>query len=118
MYLVACCLQDLFAPTYPSYPPVAGWQTGPSHGFGFNMQYNTPRVFSILIRIVYLPNNIDLSHHSLQMLVVLQPMQTFPQSFQSSNPFDLSNEASSAQAPTVRLILKKFQQCSEQLNSN
>lgn len=63
--------QDLFAPTYPSYPPVAGWQTGPPHGFGFNMQYNTPR-----------------------------PMQTFPQSLQSSNPFDLSNEASSVQAST------------------
>ncbi|KAI8570988.1 hypothetical protein RHMOL_Rhmol01G0082000 [Rhododendron molle] len=62
--------QDLFAPTYPSYAPLPGWQTGPPHGFGFNMQYNTP-----------------------------MPMQTFPQSSQSTNPFDLNNEASSVQAP-------------------
>ncbi|KAL6974365.1 hypothetical protein U1Q18_028547 [Sarracenia purpurea var. burkii] len=66
--------EDLFAPTYPTYPssaPFPVWQTGPSHGFGFNMQYNTG-----------------------------MPMQTFPQSSKPANPFDLNNEISTVQAPT------------------
>ena len=36
---IVICLQDLFAPTYPSSAPYPGWQTGPPQGYGFNMQY-------------------------------------------------------------------------------
>lgn len=33
-------VQDLFAATYPSFPAAfPGWQTGPSRGMGFAMQY-------------------------------------------------------------------------------
>ncbi|XP_052198979.1 probable ADP-ribosylation factor GTPase-activating protein AGD14 [Diospyros lotus] len=62
--------EDLFTASYPSSVPLPGWQRGPPHGFGFNMQYNAV------------------------------PMQTFTQSSRSVNPFDLSNETSQIQAPT------------------
>uniref|UniRef100_A0A5B7AP74 Putative ADP-ribosylation factor GTPase-activating protein AGD14 isoform X1 n=1 Tax=Davidia involucrata TaxID=16924 RepID=A0A5B7AP74_DAVIN len=64
--------QDLFTATYSSAPvPVPGWQTGFPYGFGFPMQYNTA-----------------------------MPLPTFPQSSRSTNPFDLNNETSPAQAST------------------
>lgn len=38
-------LQDLFAATYqPISMQVPGWQTGPPHGMGFHLQYNTAAV--------------------------------------------------------------------------
>ncbi|XP_038695871.1 probable ADP-ribosylation factor GTPase-activating protein AGD14 isoform X2 [Tripterygium wilfordii] len=58
--------EDLFAPTYPYFPArVPGWQTGPPHGVGYSMQYNTT-----------------------------VPMPTFFQTSKSTNPFDLNNEPS------------------------
>lgn len=38
-------LQDLFATTYqPVSMQVPGWQSGPPHGMGFNMQYHAAAV--------------------------------------------------------------------------
>lgn len=61
--------EDLFTATYPSYAVAPGWQTRP-HGFGFNMQYNTAT-----------------------------PLPTYPQLSKSVNPFDVSTEISTVQAP-------------------
>ncbi|KAL6331305.1 hypothetical protein AAG906_009733 [Vitis piasezkii] len=64
---------DLFAATYqPISMQVPGWQTGPPHGMGFHLQYNTAAP---------LPS-------------------TFSHSSKSTNPFDLNNEPPPAQAPT------------------
>ncbi|KAB2076848.1 hypothetical protein ES319_A06G067300v1 [Gossypium barbadense] len=63
---------DLFASNYPSYTAAApGWQTGPPHGMGLTMQYNTA-----------------------------VPMSSFPQSSRSINPFDLGSEAPAVQTQT------------------
>ncbi|KAG8657406.1 probable ADP-ribosylation factor GTPase-activating protein AGD14 isoform X3 [Manihot esculenta] len=63
---------DLFAATYPSFPAAfPGWQTGPSRGMGFAMQYSNAAA----------------------------PMPTFIQPSKSTNPFDLS-EPSSVQGHT------------------
>jgi len=61
--------EDLFTATYPSYAVAPGWQTRPP-GFGFNMQYNTAT-----------------------------PLPTYPQLSKSVNPFDVSTEISTVQAP-------------------
>ncbi|KAK3041639.1 hypothetical protein RJ639_001449 [Escallonia herrerae] len=65
--------EDLFTSSYSFLPPpVPGWQTGPSPGIGYNMQYN-----------------------------MATPVPTFPQpSTSSTNPFNLHNEPSHVQAPT------------------
>ncbi|KAJ9688491.1 hypothetical protein PVL29_014249 [Vitis rotundifolia] len=64
---------DLFAATYqPISMQFPGWQTGPPHGMGFHLQYNTAAT---------LPS-------------------TFSHSSKSTNPFDLNNEPPPAQAPT------------------
>ncbi|GFY82206.1 NSP (nuclear shuttle protein)-interacting GTPase [Actinidia rufa] len=64
--------EDLFAPTSPSSAPYPGWKTGPPQGYGFNMQYN-PAV----------------------------SMQMFPHSSKLTNPFDVNNEVSPVQVPTI-----------------
>ncbi|XP_059638094.1 probable ADP-ribosylation factor GTPase-activating protein AGD14 isoform X2 [Cornus florida] len=64
--------EDLFHATCsPPFVPLPGWQTGPPHGFGFTMPYNTA-----------------------------MPMPTFLQSSKSTNPFDLTNETAPVQAPS------------------
>ncbi|GMQ06641.1 hypothetical protein CsSME_00051140 [Camellia sinensis var. sinensis] len=68
--------QDLFAATYPSSVPLPGWQTGHPHGYGFNMQYHAA-----------------------------MPMQPVLNLSKSVNPFDLNNEISSVQAPTVLCLM-------------
>ncbi|KAI4350877.1 hypothetical protein L6164_005284 [Bauhinia variegata] len=64
--------EDLFTLKYQSFPsPAPGWQMGPSHGMGIQMQYN-----------------------------IVAPMPSFPQSSKSTNPFDVSSEPHPVQAPT------------------
>ncbi|KAF8400763.1 hypothetical protein HHK36_014063 [Tetracentron sinense] len=64
--------EDLFTAIYPSAPvPVPGWQTGPSRGMGYSMQYPTT---------AHMPN--------------------FSHSSTSTNPFDLNNEPTTVYAPT------------------
>nr|XP_011458060.1 PREDICTED: probable ADP-ribosylation factor GTPase-activating protein AGD14 isoform X1 [Fragaria vesca subsp. vesca]XP_011458085.1 PREDICTED: probable ADP-ribosylation factor GTPase-activating protein AGD14 isoform X1 [Fragaria vesca subsp. vesca] len=64
--------EDLFAMNYSSYPaPVPGWQTGPPHGMGFAMPYNTA-----------------------------MPIPSFQQSLKSANPFDVSSDPPPVQAST------------------
>uniref|UniRef100_A0A5B6ZQF0 Putative ADP-ribosylation factor GTPase-activating protein AGD14 n=1 Tax=Davidia involucrata TaxID=16924 RepID=A0A5B6ZQF0_DAVIN len=63
---------DLFTASYSSFPaPVPSWQMHPPHGMGFSMQY-----------------------HPTAM-----PVQTFPNSAKSTNPFDLSDDTTQVQAP-------------------
>lgn len=66
--------EDLFTTNYSSFPaPNPGWYAAPQYGMGFNPQYN---------------------------IVAPLPTPTFPQSSKSSNPFDVHNEPTSAQATT------------------
>ncbi|XP_050368783.1 probable ADP-ribosylation factor GTPase-activating protein AGD14 [Argentina anserina] len=64
--------EDLFAMNYSSFPaPVPGWQTGPPHGMGFAMPYNTA-----------------------------VPMHSYQHSLKSANPFDVNSGPPPVQAST------------------